>query len=308
MGKDDGLIDPRLGKRLISASRLARDEKRVERAIKGALAKHKKMAIAALRSQHLTAAAPVDPFATVVWDQSVDDDVVPLIGTVMKDLADSTARFLQLPPAIRSQILGQIDVQARTENFANKVRSIGSDVSGRLMDELQIGVAEGESIDKLTNRINDVFDIGDNIAERIARTEVHGASEGTSFTSANAINNAGYNVNKEWVSTEDSRTRPAHADADGQVVDINDAFDVDGEELMYPGDPDGSAENTVNCRCSTVYSMPDQGEDSDVPPSDYEGIESEPDYGPADDSDLPPSDYSGIANESDAPDSVDQSE
>jgi hypothetical protein len=37
--------------------------------------------------------------------------------------------------------------------------------------------------------------------------------------------------------------------ADGQVRKANEPFDVGGEELMYPRDPSGSPENTINCHC-----------------------------------------------------------
>ncbi|HZU33720.1 MAG TPA: hypothetical protein VFB79_21580 [Candidatus Angelobacter sp.] len=43
--------------------------------------------------------------------------------------------------------------------------------------------------------------------------------------------------------------RPGHVAADGQVVDVDEPFEVEGEELMYPRDPNGSADNTINCHC-----------------------------------------------------------
>ena len=30
-----------------------------------------------------------------------------------------------------------------------------------------------------------------------------------------------------------------------------------GELLKYPGDPRGSAGNTINCRCAAIYTTPD---------------------------------------------------
>ena len=66
-------------------------------------------------------------------------------------------------------------------------------------------------------------------------------------------------VTRQWDASGDSRTRPAHADADGQTVQgMEQAFIVDGEALMYPGDPAGSAANTIQCRC-TVRTRIDWG-------------------------------------------------
>lgn len=57
---------------------------------------------------------------------------------------------------------------------------------------------------------------------------------------------------KRWVSRHDSKVRPGHAAADGQVVPVDAVFDVDGEYLRFPGDPQGSPGNVINCRCVVV--------------------------------------------------------
>lgn len=59
---------------------------------------------------------------------------------------------------------------------------------------------------------------------------------------------------KTWVAILDSTTREDHADADGQEVAADEPFSVGGEELDYPGDAGGSPEQTINCRCTAVYS------------------------------------------------------
>lgn len=60
-------------------------------------------------------------------------------------------------------------------------------------------------------------------------------------------------ISKTWVAILDSKTRDSHASADGQSVDTNQPFIVNGESLQYPRDPNGSAENIVRCRCVAVY-------------------------------------------------------
>ena len=46
--------------------------------------------------------------------------------------------------------------------------------------------------------------------------------------------------------------RETHAAIDGQLAKDGEPFYVDGEELMFPGDPSGSPENTYNCHCTTT--------------------------------------------------------
>lgn len=55
---------------------------------------------------------------------------------------------------------------------------------------------------------------------------------------------------KRWRAANNQRTRKDHKAANGQEVDIDKPFRVGGEKLMHPGDPAGSANQIVNCRCT----------------------------------------------------------
>lgn len=87
-------------------------------------------------------------------------------------------------------------------------------------------------------------------AKTVAVTEVHRAFN---FGSLAAAMNVGGGVRKTWNTKDDNATRPFHAAADGQTRPVNQAFDVGGENLMAPGDPDGSAWNVIQCRCKLSY-------------------------------------------------------
>jgi uncharacterized protein with gpF-like domain len=93
-------------------------------------------------------------------------------------------------------------------------------------------------------------EIGQKRALVIARTETHTASQVGSEAAAQATQ---LDLDKQWGSTEDARTRPAHAEADGQTVDKDADFVVGGERLRFPGDPRGSAGNIINCRCVALW-------------------------------------------------------
>lgn len=57
-------------------------------------------------------------------------------------------------------------------------------------------------------------------------------------------------LQKQWWHVPASiHPRPLHLLAHGQVVNVNEPFDVGGEDLMFPRDPSGSPENTINCHC-----------------------------------------------------------
>jgi len=97
-------------------------------------------------------------------------------------------------------------------------------------------------------------------AERIARTEIVSASNAGSMFGAMST---GLNFKTQWVSTKDDRTRDGddewnHEAMDGEVVNRGEPFVMysqTGEinEMRYPGDPNGSAGNVINCRCTQIY-------------------------------------------------------
>lgn len=102
-------------------------------------------------------------------------------------------------------------------------------------------------------------------ANNIAQTTTQNAAEGSKFIEAQTLIRTGAvltgNISvgegtiKEWVSVLDSVTRKAHAVADGQRVGLDEAFVVDGELLMFPGDISlgATAKNTNYCRCGSSF-------------------------------------------------------
>lgn len=90
--------------------------------------------------------------------------------------------------------------------------------------------------------------IGEARSRIIARTEIHNAA---TYGMQAAAEETQQKLTKEWVSVHDERTRDAHAEADGQTVGLDEPFEVDGEFIDIPGE--GSAENSINCRCTVIY-------------------------------------------------------
>jgi HK97 family phage portal protein len=144
---------------------------------------------------------------------------------------------------------------------STKVKQINDTTRTQLRQSLADGVEAGESIPQIAKRIDQLYlqDIIPNRSTVIARSEVVSSSNWASQTSAEG---SGLALNKVWLATEDDRTRPAHAEADGQRVGMNEPFEVGGEKLMYPGDPDGSASNTISCRCTQYYERVKDGKNN----------------------------------------------
>ena len=49
------------------------------------------------------------------------------------------------------------------------------------------------------------------------------------------------------------RSRDWHRDLDGVEVDIDEPFQNDFGDIMFPGDPTADGANVYNCRCTLGY-------------------------------------------------------
>jgi hypothetical protein len=97
-------------------------------------------------------------------------------------------------------------------------------------------------------------------AETIVRTEMGRAYNLATYSQQQEAADSIPGLTKSWVATADARTRKEHLEAHRQYadnpVDATEPFIVGGEELQYPGDPNGSAWNTIQCRCRSVTQHP----------------------------------------------------
>ena len=93
----------------------------------------------------------------------------------------------------------------------------------------------------------------------IARTETHSAASYANHSVAKSLNLP--EMQKQWVSVSDGRTRSNHSEMNGVKIPMDEDFEVNtpyGTALMSrPGDSRGGASNTVNCRCVLLYVTPE---------------------------------------------------
>ena len=113
--------------------------------------------------------------------------------------------------------------------------------------EVLQGILQGEPMDKIAGRLYKVTGMNETAAIRNARTMVTGAENKGRQDSYARAEADGIILQKEWIATNDSRTRHSHAALDGATVDQDKKFD---NGLMYPGDPSGRPEEVWNCRCA----------------------------------------------------------
>ncbi len=112
------------------------------------------------------------------------------------------------------------------------------------------GILQGESMDKIAKRLRNVQEMNKTQAIRSARTIVTGAENKGRQDSYKRAEEDGIVMKREWIATNDSRTRHWHAELDGVEVDVDEPWENEFGEIMFPGDPSADPANTYNCRCS----------------------------------------------------------
>jgi len=129
-----------------------------------------------------------------------------------------------------------------------KIRNIVSTTRKKVREILAAGVGEGLGTDALAKKLaEEIAEFNILRAERIARTEVIGASNLGSRAAAKA---SGLPLVKEWLATRDGRTRESHVAIDGQRKPLDEPY---SNGLMFPGDARGPAGEVINCRCTEIY-------------------------------------------------------
>lgn len=130
-----------------------------------------------------------------------------------------------------------------TTTTLNKARDkINDAVDSAIRD----GLTVPQTARKIKDAIADAIDIRQHHARTIARTEVGSISS----KARNAMfRDVGVEYH-EWTTANDEKVRDTHAGINGEVVKIGEKFGTTG--LAFPLDPDGSAEEIINCRCATI--------------------------------------------------------
>lgn len=135
-------------------------------------------------------------------------------------------------------------------SVASRLDTLNAALRLQVSETIQDGYDQGWSVAQTANAIvAKVDEVAPARAAMYARTDLIALSNGGSLMAAQIAGVAA----KSWLTAGDERVRETHADADGQTVPIDQPFDVGGEQAQYPGDPDLSDEESLNCRCTITF-------------------------------------------------------
>lgn len=121
-----------------------------------------------------------------------------------------------------------------------------------------IGLAEGWTIERMAKELEtDQYLLYQ--TRRVIRTET---AKAANYGRRIGAVDSPFESQKEWISAHDNRTRHGHRDMDGETIDTTQNYAVPlykGEVFLHyemmtgPGDPNASAGNVINCRCTEGY-------------------------------------------------------
>lgn len=117
--------------------------------------------------------------------------------------------------------------------------------------EISRGIANGYSYDIIARNIQNKANMGLRRSIRIARTEGHRIQQQATFDAQKGAKERGADIVKQWDSTMDKKTRPNHVKLNGQIRELEEPFEVNGKQALYPSGF-GVPHEDINCRCATL--------------------------------------------------------
>lgn len=228
------------------------DEDRLYGVVSGALRRWLDKARAAVMGPYRQHRLSPDPTAIYGAQGDWNGEVDTILTTVGQIAMNAWSQATDVPPVSRHSMV--MATLAQTENLLVR---IPNEVYNLVFAELADGTNAGESLDQLAARVDRVLTYTDserwpNRARVIAQTETTRAyGAGTLAAGVEQSRVTGRILTKTWVGRVE-RERATHLATNGTKLPLFYPFQVGDDQLMFPGDPSGSPENVINCRCSLV--------------------------------------------------------
>lgn len=219
----------------------------------------------------------------------IQEPVLELAGNIEPDQLKARVKFLLKPEPVKEYVSQvwvktgaafavdtikrvhkvarkqEIDLDFWEEYFRYYTRERSAMIAGEILDTqaalinnlidsiLEDAHTEGAGIPEIMRSIRDDLENGLTVinnyqSERIARTEVIGSSNKGSFDGALQT---GVDMQKEWINSGLPGMRQSHIIYGSMGAQRMDFQYAPG--LRHPGDPEGSADEVINCRCTIGY-------------------------------------------------------
>lgn len=147
------------------------------------------------------------------------------------------------------RMVSEIQEYFRLHLLEKAVLPISATTKARIETVLNKAVVEGWGVDRIIQELqsSEFLDMTKRRARTIVRTETVRASN---FGTLAAAHHSEFEQVKIWIAVNDARTRRSHKHGTGVDGEERDLLSPFSNGLMFPGDPDGPAEEVISCRCT----------------------------------------------------------
>lgn len=187
------------------------------------------------------------------WTARVDAELMPYLAQTFADAAADAGK-MALDVAGRSGPTPTAGFIDRVLSFLrDRLVALGGWLATKLGKIIQAGYDRGDELRQLATGVRAAAADALPVAAGAAADALGWASTLGELTQLQAAGFTNAEVEKQWLTADDDRVRPAHEEADGQRVGLFEMFDVGNERLFAPRDPTGRPDNVIRCRCSLGY-------------------------------------------------------
>lgn len=195
-----------------------------------------------------------------IWRTKTGENLIPAVLSLYRT---SAAQTLKVYPELAAAL------KALSPNYLDNIRNIRADavlatlepnIAGfgetafvKVTSVLQSSLESGVALDKTQEAVRHALGVEVSRARSIARTMAGTAVNGADHAVFLEMSESGIDLKRQWLATSDTRTRPSHRRVNGKDADPETGgWMVGGAFLRYPGDPNGPADEVVQCRCTTI--------------------------------------------------------
>jgi len=210
-------------------------------------------------------------------DEKIDEYTRKMNGNILSSRDYAFNQGSSLMPSILKDIgysytFGKLsdELIAVSKNYAiDVIKNMGSEMKDDVAREIRKSLLKGDNTFDTARKIDEIIGVNKdfgymNRADKIARTEINSAYSLSKHLRDEETLEILPDMKRIWVTGFNPRDKDmgggrgfiSHLEADGQIRDIDEPFDVGGEKLMYPGDMNASPENRINCNCHEENYMP----------------------------------------------------
>ncbi len=157
-------------------------------------------------------------------------------------------------------VLPEVDTQqlAAMKTFTiTRMKDVTAEIATKVRSQIGLVMIGAQTPGDAVSGVAAAVKSGRGRAITITRTEMGRAFSAATQARQEQAAEVLPGMKKQWRRSGKTFSRTAHDLADGQIVEVNEPFMINGVPLMYPRDPAGPPAETINCGCVQLPVMED---------------------------------------------------